>query len=1005
MKKIFIYLTATLVLVSSILLPNENIVKARVEYSLYPFSCSNYEVSHVTDDGSFSLVGCYDRLNDAVQRMYSLGEDAVVRHINSFSPTKIIAMNSGVVYSYPTRSQSVTINIYQNENNSGKRTYVTMHREMAYFGLYSYNEQGSGKIKVNLNGFDGYADLQNVDLIPIKFIKREIPIYLGGNDTLKNEQPFATRIYQGHYDVVQNGNYKDLVYVAHSGWSNNGWPARYTFVVGPAANWMNVGDVYYSYNGYDLYRDREYRQKINTYYSYYNYLPFRTKTKIKSSTFNQLLERVGKSSNSKLMNIGNELLNYQEQYGMNAALVFAMACLESAYGTSRFALERNNLFGWKAYDSNVNAASYFNSPADGIREHMGINLRGYLDINDYRFFGMHLGNKGSGLNVNYASDPYWGYKIAAIAYELDKTDNNFNGQLTDFNQYSLGMINTYDVPFYRYDAGGDILYKSGYGNSYQLNFIVPILNVGNRVKVQSTNGINDSNNLIQHTINRQIQPIQNYNWDRSVAYIDSRYITPLNFDKLDTTIGKVKTGDFVLTVDRMEIKEGTLSITGKSYMPGIFVNEDNKVQVKLAMQDIYLDESKHHEYELITSIANNDQITYKVDIPLKDIVDGEYFFTLYVNYSRYSENNQAVELSDKLYDVFKTEDSTRTYELLKQFNSLALKLTTKQVETKEEEKPKEPEKETNPTIVPVVSSDYMIEKLESFAYTDESKNKVALSGIAFINNVDFKETDNVTHTIVLMNMLNNERLEFPMESYNIDSEIKLSNDKVYKKIKYRGEIDLSTIPQGEYKVLMRVTSNGVSKERLIYTYDASLVLPDTTVNNQIISFDENQLYSYRYEISVNHFKLDTSKVNKPNRRNSFVYIDNMKFENDALVLDLVSWMYGVNYTQNSNPTYKVGVISLKDNTYQSFDFETKACPQDYGKLFNATETRLYSCASGKIDLKDFSSGDYALYVENTVGNYYDIFELYDFTNRQKPSIDKYQLSVSGIRDRVQLTVK
>ena len=39
---------------------------------------------------------------------------------------------------------------------------------------------------------------------------------------------------------------------------------------------------------------------------------------------------------------------------------------------------------------------------------MGINLRGYLNINDYRYFGGQLGNKGSGINVKYAGDPYWG---------------------------------------------------------------------------------------------------------------------------------------------------------------------------------------------------------------------------------------------------------------------------------------------------------------------------------------------------------------------------------------------------------------------------------------------------------------------------------------------------------------------------------------------------------------------------------------------------------------------
>ena len=40
---------------------------------------------------------------------------------------------------------------------------------------------------------------------------------------------------------------------------------------------------------------------------------------------------------------------------------------------------------------------------------------GYLDpVTDGRYFGANLGDKGSGINVKYASDPYWGEKAAAV---------------------------------------------------------------------------------------------------------------------------------------------------------------------------------------------------------------------------------------------------------------------------------------------------------------------------------------------------------------------------------------------------------------------------------------------------------------------------------------------------------------------------------------------------------------------------------------------------------------
>ena len=45
-----------------------------------------------------------------------------------------------------------------------------------------------------------------------------------------------------------------------------------------------------------------------------------------------------------------------------------------------------------------------------------------MDLNDYagRYYGGYLGDKASGMNVKYASDPYWGEKAAANYYSFDK---------------------------------------------------------------------------------------------------------------------------------------------------------------------------------------------------------------------------------------------------------------------------------------------------------------------------------------------------------------------------------------------------------------------------------------------------------------------------------------------------------------------------------------------------------------------------------------------------------
>ena len=127
------------------------------------------------------------------------------------------------------------------------------------------------------------------------------------------------------------------------------------------------------------------------------------------------------SSSSKLLGTGTLFVKYQNKYSVNALLSLGIAVNESAWGTSSICMDKNNLFGLNAVDTSPGqSANYFASVEDCIREFMSEWMAdGYLSSSDWRNHGELLGNKGEGINVSYASDPYWGEKAAAIAWELD----------------------------------------------------------------------------------------------------------------------------------------------------------------------------------------------------------------------------------------------------------------------------------------------------------------------------------------------------------------------------------------------------------------------------------------------------------------------------------------------------------------------------------------------------------------------------------------------------------
>ena len=358
------------------------------EVSAEDTSCGlGYEVDYINDNGSFTSKGCYDSFSEAKSKMKQLGGDHVVRQSQSMSPSKIVAMNSGYAYSYPGRSNSSTMNIYQSVSDRTayyKKTYISNHYAMYYEDTERYfisnNGVGVGMIKVCINGFEGYADYENTDLVPSKFINKGISLYLGGHNTYTSENAFLVTPEWDYYEVKQNGNYTDLVFNYSRAYPSSGTsPTRYSVAEGPAPSFMKSGTRYYSKDGINFYTDTNLTNYAGTYYNYYQYLPLRSKTNISATTLNKFISN---KSGSVMLNSGQTFIDAQNTYGINALLLFAMACHESAYGTSNYAVKRNNLFGWNAYDDSPSDASYFSSVANCINEQAGINLRGFVDITD-----------------------------------------------------------------------------------------------------------------------------------------------------------------------------------------------------------------------------------------------------------------------------------------------------------------------------------------------------------------------------------------------------------------------------------------------------------------------------------------------------------------------------------------------------------------------------------------------------------------------------------------------
>ena len=233
----------------------------------------------------------------------------------------------------------------------------------------------NGRIPVQVAGLTGYVNASQVTAID-------------SNDTFIP-------------DYVSDGKY---VYHRYS-------PYTKVMVAYHNAN-MQVGKSYYSADGINFGTF-----KLDHPFQFSN---LKSRTNYTAADINRLYSLMG-ANDSKLAGKGATFKAAEQRYGVNALYLVAHSALESAWGRSKIAKDKNNFFGISAYDDTpYTSATKFDDVDSGI---MGaarwINSK-YLHNSGYPANGAYLGNKASGMNVNYATAPYWGESIASIMFSANE---------------------------------------------------------------------------------------------------------------------------------------------------------------------------------------------------------------------------------------------------------------------------------------------------------------------------------------------------------------------------------------------------------------------------------------------------------------------------------------------------------------------------------------------------------------------------------------------------------
>ena len=257
----------------------------------------------------------------------------------------------------------ITANVYSASGE--KLSYISQGSIVAIDGA----EAKDGRLPVKISGLSGY--MNKSDLVAVSSDSDFIPHYATDGNYLYHElSPYAS------------------------------------IRVAPHSSSMAIGKKYYSADGMNF-ED----------FTVENPFLFRDLRKPSNYTAEEL-DKVYSLMNikgSRLAGKGAIFKEAEERYKINALYLIAHSALESSWGRSQIAKDKNNFFGIAAYDTTpYDSAKSFDDVDKGILGAAKWIRENYIDNGR-----TYLGNKSSGMNVLYASDPYWGEKIASIMMSIN----------------------------------------------------------------------------------------------------------------------------------------------------------------------------------------------------------------------------------------------------------------------------------------------------------------------------------------------------------------------------------------------------------------------------------------------------------------------------------------------------------------------------------------------------------------------------------------------------------
>jgi beta-N-acetylglucosaminidase len=808
----------------------------------------------------------------------------------------------------------------------------------------------------------------------------------------------------------------------------------------------------------------------NPYYPYYLFLPNRSKTGYTAQDFDQYMvsklftrepdplvqyitynpdtkaltwvSGIDRSGMSLMVNQGANFVEAANTYGINALMMFGTAYNESGGGTSRIAFYKNNLFGLGASDDNpVDGARPYDTPRDSIIDYAkftGSSNSAYSDPTRDYYFGSHYGNKGSGMNVFYATDPYWGKKQASHSL-----GNDISFGLQDYDANTIGVTNKTSVKLYKQpDTNSPIIYT--YRNPNHLVENIPVI-VFDKVSI-ITDGVQTNFYKVYSDValdeNQSISS-GNYTFETSFGYIkeEDLYVVnnqpTINVDDLiiargavinlaslaivsDTEDGNipVKNEHIITNLNTDELGEyfATYSVEDKSKFQ---INKTIKITVVPAETPIIVAKNKSIPQNTTIDLLDGIKAYDKNEIDISHLVTvketnldttkiGIYNVTYFVedSYGKTFERSITIEVLANKAPVIKAND------LILELNSIFDPLNNVSASDNEDGnltaniaiiKNEVNTAETGSyevtyqvsdskgvvvtkTIIVTIEDKVYQNRLGDFFFNELNftNNKLIISGSLAITGINNTSSTEISYSIIFKDNETGREHIIPLERWLINHPTRAyPNAKFdYTKSWFKGEVDLTNVPQGEYTLFVRARSGTLESKNLFRNILGKAMVRKATDSSGRGYLFRNNNYKMTYPIEV--FIRDSGLIANgvpSTMANKITAYSNVSINQGIMSIDGYAFNLNTNLSNTTNVNRQLVFENTETFERITYNLTTKIGTNIPVRVDDGKSRTKAWFESTNINLASIPNGTYAIYVRTTTNELDDYAELNDIFMR------------------------